>query len=1468
MTTFTVNTLDDELFDNGTLADEMADGGGLSLREAIGLANTGLHAAGDGPGIELDAALAGGVLLLTQGQLSLSADMSIAADLTIDAQGASRVMRITDGHAALSGLSLINGAVTGKGGGLELQSGGSAALTGVTVGDNMATGGAGGVHVALGATLTARDTAVIDNATGLYGGGLIVNGDATFLNSEIGGNSAGKWGGGVDLDGGGALSLVNVTVHGNSAVNGGAGVDAWNGALSVVSSTFTGNTAGGRGGAIYMSSASDHQSSVANSIFAGNAAASVITGHDMFLAGQDLDFAGGVILGTQARTASGAFAAPADKVTVLDDEGLTLADLFAEIDAVTGGGRVEDNGGPVRSAALALRVDNPALGGADGSVGRDAQDLDGDGTTDETMPVDARMVERGAIFDIGAHEATSDPASAMVNTLLDVVDADDGLLSLREAIALVEATGVAGGRITFAMGGTIALDGTQLEIAGDVIIEGDRDGDGTGDVTLDAGGLSRVMRVTGGADATINGVNFTDGDAFSGGGLLIDGESTLMLSRAIISDNIASSDGGGIALGAGSTLRGRDLVLKGNTAGSEGGGINVTGDATLVNAEIADNSAIFGGGIEMEDPAASLVLVNGVVHGNHAHGSGGGIDAFRGAVVVQSSTVTGNDAANLGGGLYVGDGATMTATNSIFAGNDAGVGVDAFLVEDLASGGGLILGTAAELQNGAPAPVATVAPAADLFAQIDGATGGGLAADNGGFGRTVALKLSADNPALGGAVAHPGLVADDALDLDGDGDVSERLSQDAAGAARDWNQTDVGALEAAPIDPSPLDPAALIVTTVEDVVDENDGLVSLREAVAVANAAATGGLITFDASLDSGAGAGAPRLLLAGGEIGITGDVGIDGDIDGDGIADVTLDARGLSRVMSVTSGGSAMLSGLVVTGGDASLAHGGGISVIHASLDLRDSVIHGNAGTYGGGLYANAGDLRIANTEFRGNAASYGGGMAVWDSTLAMGSVTVAQNMASGSGGGIAIFDSNVALANLTLADNTAGTRRGGAWIYETEGAITQSTITGNVASGGHGGVQVDGASGGLTLSNSILAGNLAFASEDQDLSVNGAGVATLAGGVILGAAANATGGTLNTPGTVTVLADGPRTLADVFAGIEPDGAPTLAANGGSVRTAALRLDASNPALASGDPGVLPLDVNDVDDDFDFGEPLPIAANGVAIRSGAPDLGAAAVVATPDAVDDAYALGVTGGVFSKNVMADGGLGPDLDRGLATVVSAVDGEASRVGVSFDLAEGGRVRVNADGQFWFARDGDFDDLVSGESRTVSFTYTLVNALGLSDAAQVSLTVTSPNAPPAARDDAFATTPSAVYARSVFDDNGFGADGDPDGHTITVSSFEGSAANVGERVDLADGGAVRLLADGRFWFVADGDFDGLAPGESAETSFAYAISDGFGGTDTAVATFTVTAPNAPPAARDDAFATTPSAVYARSVFDDNG
>ena len=57
MATLTITTLDDEAFGGGDLATETGDGNGLSLREALALAQ-------DGDIIEFDGSLAGGTITL------------------------------------------------------------------------------------------------------------------------------------------------------------------------------------------------------------------------------------------------------------------------------------------------------------------------------------------------------------------------------------------------------------------------------------------------------------------------------------------------------------------------------------------------------------------------------------------------------------------------------------------------------------------------------------------------------------------------------------------------------------------------------------------------------------------------------------------------------------------------------------------------------------------------------------------------------------------------------------------------------------------------------------------------------------------------------------------------------------------------------------------------------------------------------------------------------------------------------------------------------------------------------------------------------------------------------------------------------------------------------------------------------------------------------------------------------------
>ena len=117
--TFTVTPLqDDQTYDGGDLAAETADGGGLTLREALGLANS----AADPDTIDFAAGLSGGTLTLAQGELDITQSVAIdgdingdgVADIAIDAHGTSRVFNIaaSSGDVALNGLVIKNGNYT------------------------------------------------------------------------------------------------------------------------------------------------------------------------------------------------------------------------------------------------------------------------------------------------------------------------------------------------------------------------------------------------------------------------------------------------------------------------------------------------------------------------------------------------------------------------------------------------------------------------------------------------------------------------------------------------------------------------------------------------------------------------------------------------------------------------------------------------------------------------------------------------------------------------------------------------------------------------------------------------------------------------------------------------------------------------------------------------------------------------------------------------------------------------------------------------------------------------------------------------------------------------------------------------------------------------------------------------------------------------------------------------------------
>ena len=768
-----------------------------------------------------------------------------------------------------------------------------------------------------------------------------------------------------------------------------AGLDNVSGTALVANTTVSGNTATNSGGGIWHNSIGAATLEIANSILLGNDAGA----SPELSRGPNISEQGGNIIGATFSI---------DGV----DQGVSFAldDVFAEIDPGTGGGQLADNGGSVETIALKLDDANPAVNAGDlNELPADAQDLDGDGDTAEPLPLDANGNARvsGAGLDLGAVEA-KEAASLVVTTSADDIDDEDGETSLREAIAAVN-DGVLTGTITSDAGvfngepeDIIRLtSGETLVITGDVAIDGDIDGDGTADITVsgdadgddapttDAFGNTitdvfnntntsdnvRVFDILGGATATLKGLVITGGVAGDGGGVLNTGN--LTLTNASVSGNNASNDGGGIQNRGQLSLA--NVTLADNTATSFGGGLSNAERANVANTTVTGNNADSGGGILNQ---GQLSLANVTLADNTATNFGGGLVNADGTARVANATVTGNTADD-GGGIW-NDG-TLETANSIVLGNDAPSGGE--LVGARTEEGGNIIGATFSIDGVDQGVSFTID---DVFATIDPVTDGGQLADNGGPVETILLKFDAANPALdtGDGTELP-TETDLGVDVDGDGTLENTpISVDARGLEGSVDVPGVGGSGDTALDLGALElqlaeatePASLVVTTAEDVVDAFDLETSLREAIAAVNDGVLTGTITFDASVFNGEPEDIIRLT-SGETLVITDDVAIDGDIDGDGTADIIVSGDGNGddatttdpfgnaitdvfnntntsdnvRVFFIEGGATATLAGLVITGGIAS--EGGGIRLQpNATATIDAAVIAGNAADNAGG--------------------------------------------------------------------------------------------------------------------------------------------------------------------------------------------------------------------------------------------------------------------------------------------------------------------------------------------------------------------------------------------------------------------------------------------------------------------------------------------------------------------------------------
>jgi len=255
-----------------SLADVVADDGYVTLREALEAAdtNTAVYDAPEGSTGEdtIQFSLSGVIELngyaLVIGREGDKGDLTITGgvyDVTLDAEGVSRVFDIDTGdEVSISYLTMTNG-FEEHGGGVHVDGGGTLVLANCTISDNTAYYSGGGIW-SVDTDLTLTDT-IVDGNEGegaLGGGGIDFDGFANdrtlaLTDCTISDNTSAGHGGGIWIRSGVSVStqIIGTIVSGNTAVGHGGGIytDPTSGPLTLNNTDVLDNIADGSGGGIW-----------------------------------------------------------------------------------------------------------------------------------------------------------------------------------------------------------------------------------------------------------------------------------------------------------------------------------------------------------------------------------------------------------------------------------------------------------------------------------------------------------------------------------------------------------------------------------------------------------------------------------------------------------------------------------------------------------------------------------------------------------------------------------------------------------------------------------------------------------------------------------------------------------------------------------------------------------------------------------------------------------------------------------------------------------------------------------------------------------------------------------------------------------------------------------------------------------------------------------------------------------------
>jgi len=262
-----------------------------------------------------------------------------------------------------------------------------------------------------------------------------------------------------------------------------------------------------------------------------------------------------------------------------------------------------------------------------------------------------------------------------------------------------------------------------------------------------------------------------------------------------------------------------------------------------------------------------------------------------------------------------------------------------------------------------------------------------------------------------------------------------------------------------------LESDSIFVTTAKDVVNANDGVTSLREAISLAGTSGHGSTIRFDSSLKGQTIKLSSSLAYLYVQRAITIDASTIWDEEKNAPG-ITIDGQGKTNAFCITGGTasqSVKLVGLKIVNGSGFVPDGdvnayGGAVYMQNYLDLVDCVFESNKANVGGAIYCySQGSLSVQNCAFNKNvvgtsssttnAGGLAGAIYVYEGSLTVSEGSFTEN-SSPSAGAVLAYNSQTTISGTSFVNNVSTQYAGACYFQQGTVDISDAVFTGNQAS------------------------------------------------------------------------------------------------------------------------------------------------------------------------------------------------------------------------------------------------------------------------------------------------------------------------------------------------------------------------------------------------------------------------------------